>query len=78
MADQLEIIGRYGGRRNMLVAHSFGTGLALSALLLGTQLERPLSRGGLMALPTWLLEILRPLLSRGGASVSGTPRPIRY
>ena len=80
MADQLEIIGRYGGRRNLLVAHSFGTGLALSALLeqprrlpevnvagallLGTQLERPLSWGGLMALPTWLLEILRPLVSR--------------
>ncbi|PXX64440.1 Lysophospholipase, alpha-beta hydrolase superfamily [Pseudomonas sp. LAMO17WK12:I10] len=81
VADQLQIIKRYAGRRNLLVAHSFGTGLALSALLeqprrlpevsvagallLGTTLQRPLSRGGLMALPAWLLEIVRPLLSRG-------------
>lgn len=81
VADQLQIIQRYAGRRNVLVAHSFGTGLALSAvleqprrlpgvtvagaLLLGTALQRPLGRGGLLGLPAWLLEILRPLLSRG-------------
>ncbi|WP_397459187.1 alpha/beta fold hydrolase [Pseudomonas asplenii] len=36
VADQLEILGRYAARRNILVAHTFGTGLGLSALL-----ERP-------------------------------------
>lgn len=81
VADQLEILRRYAGRRNLLVAHSFGTGLGLSALLelphrlpqvtidgallLGTQLHRPLSRGGLMALPAWVLELLRPWLAKG-------------
>lgn len=81
VADQLEILSRYAARRNVLVAHSFGTGLGLSALLelprrlpqvtidgallLGTQLHRPLSRGGLMSLPAWVLELLRPLLAKG-------------
>jgi pimeloyl-ACP methyl ester carboxylesterase len=81
VADQLEILRRYAARRNILVAHSFGTGLGLSALLelphklpqvtidaallLGTQLHRPLSRGGLMVLPAWVLELLRPLLAKG-------------
>ncbi|MGY2197470.1 alpha/beta fold hydrolase [Pseudomonas gingeri] len=75
VADYLELLRRFGGRRNLIVAHSFGTGLSLStllqvqsvsgALLLGTQLHRPLSRGGLMALPAWVLELIRPVLARG-------------
>lgn len=75
--DQLEIVRRYGGARNLAVAHSFGTGVTLSALLapgqtridgallLGSQLYRPLARGGLLNLPAWLLEIIRPVLSKG-------------
>lgn len=77
VADYLAILQRYGGARNLFVAHSFGTGLSLSALLakpsvpveaallLGTQLYRPVTSGGLMSLPAWLLEWLRPLLAKG-------------
>lgn len=77
VADYLAILQRYGGARNLIVAHSFGTGLSLSALLarpavpvaaallLGTQLHRPAAGGGLMALPAWILEWLRPVLAKG-------------
>lgn len=77
VADYLAILQRYAGARNLLVAHSFGTGLSLSvllakptvtinaALLLGTQLHRPAVSGGLMALPAWILEWLRPVLAKG-------------
>ncbi len=77
VADYLAILQRYAGTRNLIVAHSFGTGLSLSALLarppvkidaallLGTQLYRPQVSGGLMALPAWILEWLRPLLAKG-------------
>ncbi|NWE11886.1 alpha/beta fold hydrolase [Pseudomonas yamanorum] len=77
VADYLQILNRYGGPRNLIVAHSFGTGLTLStllakpaipieaALLLGTQLNRPGKSGGLMRLPAWILEWLRPLLAKG-------------
>jgi abhydrolase domain-containing protein 8 len=77
VADYLEILKRYGGSRNLIIAHSFGTGLTLSTLLakpaipiesvllLGTQLNRPGRSGGLMRLPAWILEWLRPLLAKG-------------
>ncbi|WP_400638471.1 alpha/beta fold hydrolase [Pseudomonas aeruginosa] len=81
VADQVEVLRRFAGERNVLAAHSFGTGLSLSsllrlqadgqgalvdaALLLGTQLQRPLPGGGLLSLPSWLLEWFRPVLSRG-------------
>lgn len=81
VADQVAVLRRYAGERNVLAAHSFGTGLSVSsllalqaegqgalidsALLLGTQLSRPLGRGGLLSLPAWLLEWFRPVLSRG-------------
>lgn len=77
VADYLAILQRYAGARNLIVAHSFGTGLSLSALLakptvtinaallLGTQLHRPAVSGGLMALPAWILEWLRPVLAKG-------------
>jgi len=77
VADYLAILQRYGGARNLIVAHSFGTGLSLSALLakpsvpidaallLGTQLYRPVVSGGLMSLPAWLLQWLRPALAKG-------------
>ncbi|WP_095158471.1 alpha/beta fold hydrolase [Pseudomonas sp. Irchel 3E13] len=77
VADQREIVRRHAGARNLVVAHSFGTGVTLSALLepaqvtidgallLGSQLHRPLARGGLLNLPAWVLEIIRPLLSKG-------------
>ena len=77
VADYLAILQRYAGSRNLIVAHSFGTGLSLSALLakpavtidaallLGTQLHRPVVSGGLMALPAWLLEWIRPVLAKG-------------
>jgi abhydrolase domain-containing protein 8 len=81
VADQVAVLRRYAGERNVLAAHSFGTGLSVSsllalqaegqgalidsALLLGTQLSRPLGRGGLLSLPVWLLEWFRPVLSRG-------------
>jgi len=77
VSDYLEILKRYAGGRNLIVAHSFGTGLSLSALLakpavpieaallLGTQLHRPVAGAGLMSLPAWILEWLRPLLAKG-------------
>lgn len=77
VADELAVLRRFGGQRNVIVAHSFGTGLALSALLagptvqveaallLGSQLHRPLKRKGLLNLPVWALELLRPRLARG-------------
>ena len=77
VADYLAILQRYAGARNVLVAHSFGTGLSLSALLtkpvvpinaallLGSRLHRPQVGGGLMSLPAWILEWLRPLLAKG-------------
>ncbi|TFY86801.1 alpha/beta fold hydrolase [Pseudomonas kairouanensis] len=77
VADYLAILQRYAGTRNLIVAHSFGTGLSLSALLarptvkidaallLGTQLYRPQVSGGLLALPAWILEWLRPVLAKG-------------
>lgn len=77
VADYLTILQRYAGSHNLIVAHSLGTGLSLSALLakpavpveaallLGTQLYRPVTGGGLMSLPAWLLEWLRPVLAKG-------------
>ncbi|OPA82469.1 alpha/beta hydrolase [Pseudomonas fluorescens] len=77
VADYTAILQRYAGPRNLIVAHSFGTGLTLStlltkpavpveaALLLGTLLHRPATSGGLLSLPAWLLEWLRPLLAKG-------------
>ena len=77
VADYLALLQRYAGARNLIVAHSFGTGLSLSALLakptitinaallLGTQLHRPAVSGGLMSLPAWILEWLRPVLAKG-------------
>ncbi|MCJ1882624.1 alpha/beta fold hydrolase [Pseudomonas nitroreducens] len=81
VADQVAVLRRHAGERNILAAHSFGTGLSVSsllalqgqgqgalidsALLLGTQLSRPLGRGGLLSLPAWLLEWFRPVLSKG-------------
>ena len=85
VADELEVLRRYGGERNIIVAHSFGTGLALSALLsgasikvdaallLGSQLHRPLKRKGLLNLPAWVLELLRPRLSRGFRELAWHP-----
>ncbi|TBU87991.1 alpha/beta fold hydrolase [Stutzerimonas kirkiae] len=80
VADQLAILRRFAGERNVLVAHSFGTALTLSALqrlpteparpaidgvlLLGTQLQVPL-RSDLLRLPAWVLELIRPLLAKG-------------
>jgi len=74
--DQRAVLARFAGQRNIIAAHSFGTGLTLSAvldspvavealLLLGTTLNRPLKPGGLLRLPAWALELLRPVLSKG-------------
>jgi len=77
VADYGAILKRYAGPRNLIVAHSFGTGLTLSTLLtrpaapveavllLGTLLHRPVASGGLLSLPAWILEWLRPLLAKG-------------
>ncbi|WDU64257.1 alpha/beta hydrolase [Pseudomonas poae] len=77
VADYLAILQHYAAARNLIIAHSFGTGLSLSALLarptvpieaallLGTQLYRPAVGGGLMSLPAWILEWLRPVLAKG-------------
>lgn len=78
VADQVEVLRRFAGERNVLAAHSFGTGLSVSSLLrlqaegqgalidavllLGTQLRRPLVDGGL---PSWLVRWFRPALSKG-------------
>ncbi|WP_437882305.1 alpha/beta fold hydrolase [Pseudomonas sp. LRF_L74] len=77
VADQLAIYRRFAGTRNVAIGHSFGTALTLSTLehfeqrstvaavlLLGTQLHAP-ARGGLLHLPAWTLELLRPWLVRG-------------
>ncbi|PRA33876.1 alpha/beta fold hydrolase [Pseudomonas poae] len=94
VADYLAILQRYAGQRNLIVAHSFGTGLSLSALLarptvtidaallLGTQLYRPQVSGGLMSLPAWVLEWLRPRLAKGFRArawhVSADPALVAY
>lgn len=77
VADYLAILERYASVHNLLVAHSYGTGLTLNALLakppvtvdavllLGTQLHRPGKAGGLLRLPAWILEWLRPVLAKG-------------
>lgn len=81
VADYLEVLRRYGGERNVLVAHSFGTGLTLSVLvrinqqgfsarvervlLLGSLLQRPQGNNLILSLPAWLLERLRPWLAKG-------------
>lgn len=78
--DYLAVLRRYAGARNVLVAHSFGTGLTLSALarlqgqahsprveaalLLGALLTRPEFKPGLLALPAWALRFVRPWLAR--------------
>ncbi|MFT4199090.1 MAG: alpha/beta hydrolase [Pseudoxanthomonas sp.] len=81
VADLLAVFARFGGTGNTLVAHSYGTALGLDALvrlaaagrletfrnvlLLGTQLQSTARTGGLLRLPVWALELLRPLLARG-------------
>ncbi|MCY1281176.1 2-succinyl-6-hydroxy-2,4-cyclohexadiene-1-carboxylate synthase [compost metagenome] len=81
VADHLAIFERFAGEQNILLAHSFGTALTLSALvnlqerqqlervagvlLLGTQLQSPRGRSPLLKLPVWVLELLRPLLAKG-------------
>lgn len=78
--DYLAILSLYSGPRNVLVAHSFGTGLTLSvlsrlrsaqsgpqvesALLLGSLLSRPAFKPGLLSLPAWALKLIRPWLAR--------------
>ncbi|MBJ9749469.1 alpha/beta hydrolase [Burkholderia cepacia] len=78
LLDYLALFDRYKGTHNMLVAHSLGTGSTLAllerlaalgrpheasgALLLGTQLARPVTRPS--ALPGWLLEWIKPLFAR--------------
>lgn len=80
VADQVALLQRHAGRRNLVVGHSYGSGLAMStllelprqlphvridgALLLGSLLQRPAGRGGLLGLPTWLLKLLRPILAK--------------
>ncbi|HGL6719148.1 hypothetical protein NTJ56_34925 [Burkholderia contaminans] len=70
LLDYLALFDRYKGAHNVLVAHSLGTGSTLAlldrlaalgrlheasgALLLGTQLARPVTQPP--ALPGWLLE----------------------
>lgn len=85
VADYLAILGRYARVHHLIVAHSFGTGLTLSALLakppipidaallLGTQLHRPGRVGGLMRLPAWVLEWLRPVLAKGFRQLAWHP-----
>ncbi|MFS2160791.1 alpha/beta fold hydrolase [Pseudomonas sp. Pseusp122] len=79
--DYLEVLRRYRGKHNLLIAHSFGTGLTLSALvqlirqgqaagidglvLLGTVLKRPQLKPGVLSLPVWILRLLRPWLAKG-------------
>ncbi|MBX8496312.1 alpha/beta fold hydrolase [Pseudomonas cichorii] len=79
--DYLEVLRRYQGEHTVLIAHSFGTGLTLSALaklqqtnstaniesvlLLGSLLSRPQGRNPILSLPAWLLERLRPWLAKG-------------
>ncbi|RQS71217.1 alpha/beta hydrolase [Burkholderia sp. Bp8963] len=76
--DYLALFDRYKGARNVLVAHSLGTGSTLvllqhladlgrlheasAALLLGTRLTRPAMQPS--ALPAWLLEWLKPVFAR--------------
>lgn len=78
--DYLEVIRRYAGERNVLIGHSFGSGLTLSslvrlraqgqgsrvqaALLLGTLLTRPEFKKGLLSLPVWGLKLIRPWLAK--------------
>ncbi|MDU8357504.1 alpha/beta hydrolase [Pseudomonas syringae group sp. J309-1] len=79
--DYLEVLRRYQSERNVLVGHSFGTGLTLGALaelerqgnarsvesvlLLGSMLRRPEAKNPVLSLPAWLLERLRPWLAKG-------------
>ncbi|MGY4535522.1 pimeloyl-ACP methyl ester carboxylesterase [Pseudomonas sp. TE3786] len=93
VADQLAIYQRFAGAQNVLVAHSFGTALTLSALvklqsqqgldgvagvlLLGTQLQSPKGRSPLLKLPAWLLELLRPLLAKGFRDAAWHPQTDR-
>lgn len=81
VADYLQVLRRYRGQHNLLIAHSFGTGLTLSALvqlktqgelegidgvlLLGTVLNRPEFKSGVLSLPVWVLRLLRPWLAKG-------------
>ncbi|RQQ16826.1 alpha/beta fold hydrolase [Burkholderia stagnalis] len=78
LRDYLALFDRYKGTHNVLVAHSLGTGSTLAlldrlaalgrlreasgALLLGTQLARPVTRPP--ALPGWLLEWIKPVFAR--------------
>lgn len=88
VADQLAILKRFAGQRNVLVAHSFGTALTLTALqrlpleqerpaidgvlLLGTQLQAP-QRSKLLKLPAWALELIRPVLAKGFSQAAWHP-----
>lgn len=90
VADLLAVFARFGGVDNLLVAHSFGTALGLdallrlavngrlttfrTALLLGTQLAPPDRPAGLLRLPAWALQWLRPLLARGFRRRAWHPR----
>lgn len=78
--DCLAVLDRYAGARNVVAAHSFGTGLTLSvlsrlhfaqtgpqvesALLLGSLLTRPAFKPGVLSLPSWALTLIRPWLAR--------------
>ncbi|MBN3778677.1 alpha/beta hydrolase [Burkholderia sp. Ac-20345] len=78
LRDYLALFDRFKGTHNVLVAHSLGTGSTLAlltrlaalgrlheasgALLLGTQLVRPVARPP--ALPGWLLEWIKPVFAR--------------
>lgn len=89
VADQLAILERFAGEQNILLAHSFGTALTLSALvklqerqqlqrvsgvlLLGTQLQSPRGGSPLLKLPSWLLELIRPVLSKGFRNAAWHP-----
>ena len=92
VADQLAIFHRFATEHNLLLAHSYGTALTLSALqsllkeqsspsiegvlLLGTQLQMG-KRSKLLSLPVWALELIRPLLAKGFRQAAWHPQTDR-
>ena len=89
VADLIALISRYRSERNYLVAHSYGVLLSLAALaalpeaqagaiegalLLGSPAPRQgLGKSWLFALPSFVLEHLRPKLAQGFRTLAWHP-----
>lgn len=76
LADAIAVFEHHKGRENIVIGHSYGVALALhlaaqkqneiqKLVLIGANAPRPATGSGIWKLPSFLLEWMRPIFSKG-------------